>query len=60
MNASFVLRKVNETTVTNETYQLLYAAYYGDVSMMKKLKLIEWNVNAIDLAGRTALHVAAS
>jgi len=34
-----------EVTVTEDQFRLYYAAYFGDVSMIEKLRLLGWNVN---------------
>jgi glutaminase len=47
-------------TVTDDQYRLFYAAFNGDVKLMKTLHILNWKVNSYDYDGRTALGIAAS
>ena len=46
--------------MSEDNYRLFYAAFHGDVHLMKSLQIQNWKVNAYDYDGRTALGIAAS
>ncbi|TNV87990.1 hypothetical protein FGO68_gene6407 [Halteria grandinella] len=54
---NFVSRKV---VLTDNQYRLFFAAHYNDITMMKALKQLGWDVNIQDRTGRTPLQIAAS
>lgn len=53
-------QELPSATVTDDQYRLFYAAYNGDVKLMKTLHILNWKINSYDYDGRTALGIAAS
>ncbi len=54
-----IYHEVNQTTSLDE-FRLIYAAYYGDLFMLKILFNIGVGINGQDYDARSALHLASS